>query len=46
MDGLRGRWSGGGPMQFHHVTRRQFEVRMVRIREKGFEAEEVNWGAG
>jgi hypothetical protein len=45
MDGLRG-VDGGGPMQFHHVTRRQFEVRMVRIREKGFEAEEVNWGAG
>lgn len=45
MDGLRG-VDGGGPMQFHHVTKRQFEVRMVRIREKGFEAEEVNWGAG
>ncbi|PMD19086.1 hypothetical protein NA56DRAFT_660954 [Hyaloscypha hepaticicola] len=45
MDGLRGVDGGGGcPMQFHHVTRRQFEVRMVRIKEKGFEAEGVDWG--
>lgn len=47
MDGLRGvDGSGEGSMQFHHVTRRQFEVRMVGIRENGFEAEEVDWGEG
>jgi hypothetical protein len=32
MDGLKG-VDGEGPLQFHHVTRRQFEVRKVRIME-------------
>jgi hypothetical protein len=45
MDGLRG-VDGGDLMQFHHVTRRQFDIRMMRIRERGFEAEGVSWGAG